>query len=167
MCSSQGASLPLAAITAALAFGLVACSSSTPAVQNPDDSSSSADGGGHAPAPSASAAPDTGPKSLTATDRELTPRDCQVLGGRYRELVISDESVKLDPKLTESQREAGRDAISKGADILGDRWTQSCEGSLVGKFASEEALKCAMSSKTVAAFDVCLNGPATPAPPKK
>jgi len=78
---------------------------------------------------------------------------------------MSDEATKLDPKLTDSQREAGKEAIIKGADVLAGRWTDSCESALVGKFASEEALQCAMTSKTVAAFDVCLNGPATP--PKK
>lgn len=167
MSSHRGALLPLVALLATLAPSLIACSSSTPNAQNADGDTAPPDSSAPRAAPPPSAAPDTGPQSLTATDRELTPRDCEALGGRYHELVVSDESKKLDPKLTDKQREDGRDAISKGATLLSDRWIESCVSSLVGKFASEEALRCAMSAKSVSAFDVCLNGPETPPPPKK
>jgi hypothetical protein len=167
MRSLSGAWIPSVAAMVAITLGS-ACSSSTPTPQDPNDSTPVADGGNKKPAAtSASASPDDKQAGFTATDRELTHRDCQVLGGRYHDLVMSDEATKLDPKLTDSQREQGKEAIIKGAEVLGDRWTESCEGSLVGKFASEEALQCAMTSKTVAAFDVCLNGPPTPTPPKK
>jgi N-acetylmuramoyl-L-alanine amidase len=75
-----------------------------------------------------------------------------------------DEEAKLNPKLSEAQRESARKAFAEAAQILAERWSTSCEANLVGKIASEESLRCAMASKSVAAFDVCLNGPPSSAP---
>ncbi len=157
--------LPFTAAAAVVVI-LSACSSSTPSPQNATDGASVTDGGGSSkPVAVPKASADDGQTPFNASDRELTHRDCQTLGGRYRALVVSDESTKLDPTLDDIKREQGSEAIAKGADVLSGRWTDSCEAALVGKFASEEALQCAMTSKTVKAFDVCLNGP--PVAPKK
>ena len=110
-------------------------------------------------ATSVEAAEPTGPAT-----RELTASDCNSLADKYGELTRSDEMAKLSPKLTDKQREQGRVNIGKGAEILSGRWAESCIKDLTGKLATESALRCAMAAKTVAAFDVCINGPATPAP---
>jgi hypothetical protein len=96
------------------------------------------------------------------SDHELSPSDCKVMGEKYRALTISDQEKKLQPELRPEQREQGETAIRSAADKLSTRWTDACLGDLVGKFAPEESLKCAMSSKTVAAFDACLNAPPEP-----
>jgi hypothetical protein len=99
-----------------------------------------------------------------AGTRELTQSDCHALAQKYGSLTRSDEEAKLSPKLTPTQRNTASGAIEKAAQTLADRWEGGCSRDLAGKFASEEALKCSMAAKTVSAFDVCLNGPATPAP---
>jgi hypothetical protein len=99
---------------------------------------------------------------MSVTDHELTPTDCAVMGDKYRALTISDQEKKLQPELRPEQREQGEKAIHDAADTLSDRWIKSCQSDLVGKFAPEESLKCAMAAKTVPAFDACLNAPATP-----
>jgi hypothetical protein len=109
--------------------------------------------------------PDAAPSSTQAAgpvEHELSHGDCQALGGKYRDLTTSDQLAKLDPKVTQAQREQARSAVEKAAVIVADKWTASCEESLVGKFTDESWLTCAMGSKTVAAFDQCLNG----GPPK-
>lgn len=98
----------------------------------------------------------------TPSEHELTHGDCQALGGKYRDLTMSDQLAKLDPSVTQAQREQAKTSVEKAAGIVAEKWTASCEGSLVGKFTDESWLTCAMSSKTVAAFDQCLNG----GPPK-
>jgi hypothetical protein len=87
------------------------------------------------------------------------------MADKFAALTRSDEEAKLNPKLSEAQRESARRAFAEAAQILAERWSTSCESNLVGKMASEESLRCAMASKTVAAFDVCLNGPPSSAPP--
>ena len=59
-----------------------------------------------------------------------------------------NQAKKLQPELRPEQREQGEKAIHDAADKLATRWTDSCLNDLVGKFAPEESLKCAMSSKT-------------------
>ncbi|MBL8739779.1 MAG: hypothetical protein JNK04_01760, partial [Myxococcales bacterium] len=108
-----------------------------------------------------------GPSAPTAdaATRELTQNDCHTLAQKYGSLTRSDEEAKLSPKLTPIQRNTATGAIEKAAQTLADRWEGGCSRDLAGKFASEEALKCAMAAKTVSGFDVCLNGPAAPPPP--
>lgn len=96
----------------------------------------------------------TGPLS-----REISGTDCHALAGKYNALTRSDEKAKLPEGLNAAQIVAAENNIEKGADILSGRWENGCLESLVGKEHPESNLKCAMSSKTVAAFDVCLNGP--------
>lgn len=99
-----------------------------------------------------------------AATRELTQSDCRTLAQKYGSLTRSDEEAKLSPKLTPIQRNTATSAIEKAAATLADRWEAGCSRDLAGKFASEEALQCSMGAKSVSAFDVCLNGPATPPP---
>jgi hypothetical protein len=94
-----------------------------------------------------------------AQSREITPRECQSLAGKYGALTRSDETAKLSPKLNDKQRAQADESISAAAQKLEARWAESCESSLVGKVAEEQALQCAMNAKNVAAFDTCLNGP--------
>lgn len=105
-----------------------------------------------------------GAPTAEAATRELTQSDCHTLAQKYGSLTRSDEEAKLSPKLTPIQRNTASTAIEKAAGTLADRWEAGCSRDLAGKFASEEALQCSMASKTVSAFDVCLNGPATPPP---
>jgi hypothetical protein len=106
-----------------------------------------------------------GTPASEAGTRELTQADCRTLAQKYGSLTRSDEEAKLSPKLTPTQRNTANGAIEKAAQTLADRWEAGCSRDLAGKYASEEALKCAMGSKSVSAFDVCLNGPAAPPPP--
>ena len=115
-------------------------------------------------APTIAEVPEPSPPSAPV-DRELTHRDCRAMADKFAALTRSDEEAKLNPKLSEAQRESARRAFAEAAQILAERWSTSCESNLVGKMASEESLRCAMASKTVAAFDVCLNGPPSSAPP--
>lgn len=94
-----------------------------------------------------------------AQSREITPRECQSLAGKYGALTRSDETAKLSPKLNDKQRAQADESIAAAAQKLEQRWAESCESSLVGKVAEEQALQCAMNAKNVAAFDTCLNGP--------
>lgn len=91
--------------------------------------------------------------------REITPRECQALGGKYGELTRADETAKLNPKLTDKQRAQASESIDAAARTLESRWVESCTASLLGKEAEEQAITCAMSARNVAAFDTCLNGP--------
>jgi hypothetical protein len=115
-------------------------------------------GGHEAPPPKASSAPaDT---AAVPADREISAHECQVLAQRYGDLTRSDNMNALPQGLTAGQRQQAQSNIMSASDKLSARWEQGCIESLVGKVASEDALKCAMAAKTVADFDVCLNGPA-------
>lgn len=94
-----------------------------------------------------------------AQQRDITPRECRALAGKYGELTRSDETAKLSPKLNDKQRAQAAQSIDAAARTLESRWAESCETSLVGKTAEEAAITCAMGAKNVAAFDTCLNGP--------
>jgi hypothetical protein len=99
------------------------------------------------------------PEPAGPRERELTARECEVLAQRYGDLTRSDAMAGLKPGLTEGQRQQAQQNILAAADKLSARWESGCVESLVGKVANEDALKCAMNAKTVADFDVCLNGP--------
>lgn len=156
---------------AACALLVVACGSSQPALgeptaQTPDapmgeEPPPEAPAGGASPEPAAAATPTGSPDEPDprAKFREITPRECQALGGKYGELTRSDETAKLNPKLTDKQRAQAAESIDAAARTLESRWIESCMASLLGKEAEEEAITCAMSARNVAAFDGCLNGP--------
>ena len=150
----------------ALATALFACSSGTPE-PNPTG------GPDPEPIPETTAEPPPIPEpradasappagSGSPQSREIMRKDCQALASKYGELVRSDEASKLNPKLSSAQRDTATANIDKAAQALAARFAEGCESSLVGKFAEEAALQCAMSAKRLADFDVCMNGPAAP-----
>ena len=150
-------------LSAAVALlALSACSS--PKTPEQDADSASAEVIPPPPKTTYPAGANSSPAIGNAADHELTNGDCRALGDKYRSVTITDQEQKLQVELRPEQREQGEKAIADAADKLSTRWTDSCQRDLVGKFAPEEALKCAMAAKTVAAFDACLNAPP---PPKK
>ena len=112
------------------------------------------------PEPAQTAATASPEASGKAQPREILRKDCLSLADKYAELVRADEASKLNPKLNDTQRETARQNIEKAAKTLADRFAEGCEKSLVGKFADEASLQCAMTSKKLSDFDVCMNGPA-------
>ncbi|NUO53000.1 MAG: hypothetical protein HOV80_29490 [Polyangiaceae bacterium] len=145
------------------------CSSSTPEPAQtsggdpqPTSEPPPADTADPEPASTGNAAPQA---SGAAQPREILRKDCLSLADKYAELVRIDEAAKLNPKLNDAQRETAKQNIDKAAKTLADRFAEGCEKSLVGKFADEASLQCAMNSKRLADFDVCMNGPA-PGPAK-
>jgi hypothetical protein len=124
------------------------------------------------PAPDAAAPTVKRSEATVPDDYELTPRDCQELARQFASLIRSDELAKLSSKLSDKQREQATASIEKAAGVRRDQWAASCEKSLVGLVQERKALTCAMSAKTVAAFDTCLNGEQSgtatePEPPAK
>jgi len=95
----------------------------------------------------------------SAQTREITPGECRSLAGKYGALTRGDETAKLSPKLNDKQRAQADESITAAVQKLEARWAESCESSLVGKVAEEQALRCAMSANNVVAIDTCLNGP--------
>jgi hypothetical protein len=146
-------------------FALAACASAPPDAALDDGTVATVDSDRSSPPtatapPVASVAPATSsPEPAGPRERELTARECEVLAQRYGDLTRSDAMAGLKPGLTEGQRQQAQQNILAAADKLSERWEKGCVESVVGKVANEDALKCAMSAKTVADFDVCLNGP--------
>jgi hypothetical protein len=144
----------------ALALAISACSSSSGDPVAPT--------GAPEPKPTAVPTASTASTSDAAVDpnasRELSATDCRALAGKYNALTRSDEMAKLPAGLTPEQVAVAARQLEAGAEILSTRWENGCVESLVGKESPEANLKCAMSAKTVAAFDVCLNGPSEPPP---
>lgn len=168
----------LVAITA-----LSACSPSQPA-EAPATPSGSADPSSAPtptmepaprPPPADTAAPGSVVKGAGTDDRsqslasyELTPSDCDALGRRYGAVARSDQMAALSPKLSQKQRDATSAQVDKVVGKLEESWIQSCQQNLVNKAVDHAAITCALSAKTVKAFDVCLNGEAgTPQPAGK
>lgn len=96
--------------------------------------------------------------------REVTAADCHVLAQKYEAVMRSDYLAKLSPKLNDADREKANRNIDVGVKSHAGKWEDTCSESLVGKVASESALKCAMAAKSVAGFDTCLNGPPSSPP---
>ncbi len=153
---------------AVLAFSASGCSSSTPeptstGTPDPEPAPTVAAEPTADPEPTATAEPTAAPQaSGAAQPREILRKDCLSLADKYAELVRTDEAAKLNPKLSDAQRSTAHANIDKAAKTLADRFAEGCEKSLVGKFADEASLQCAMSAKKLADFDVCMNGPAAP-----
>ncbi|MBL9024765.1 MAG: hypothetical protein JNL21_21395 [Myxococcales bacterium] len=142
---------------------LVGCSSPSP---EPTVATSPASDGTAEPeptdGPAASSDPGEPPPSSVAGAREILRKDCAALADKYGELVRVEEASKLDPKLSQSQVDTVKGRIDAAARTLAERFREGCEQSLVGKFAEEASLQCAMSAKRLSDFDVCMNGPAAP-----
>jgi hypothetical protein len=149
------------------AFALLGCSSQKPEPSvatnsEPDPVAPPTVGPTADPAPSAEPSATPPSSSGNAQPREIMRKDCASLAQKYGELVRSDEASKLNPKLSAAQMDTAKANIDKAAQTLADRFREGCEQSLVGKFAEEAALQCAMNAKRLVDFDVCMNGPAPP-----
>ena len=95
-------------------------------------------------------------------DYILTQHDCVELGKQYVAVQRADQVAKLSAKLTDKQREQALSSIDGVVGKMGEPWANGCIESLAGKVVDRKNLGCAMASKTVAAFDECLNGSAEP-----
>lgn len=149
--------LALAALTVA------ACAGSTQDATNPDPQPSETAVETAEPvrtaAPKASADPYTGGDDA----REISATDCHQLALKYGDVLRADEVAKLPPNQSATDRARTLRSLDEASAKLEARWEAGCVADLVGKFTSESGLRCAMSSKTVAGFEACINGP--PAPP--
>ncbi len=104
-------------------------------------------------------------KSMSLDTYEVTPSDCDALGRQYGEVSRRDQMAALSPKLSEKQRSATAAQVETVVSKMEDAWIGHCQTALVNKAVDHDTLKCALDSKTVKEFDVCLNGPAgTPQP---
>ncbi len=91
-------------------------------------------------------------------DYAITAVDCDALGKQYGEVARADQMLGVSPKLNEKQRAAAAASVDKVVSKLEDAWIESCRNNLVGKMGDRKSFQCAMATKTVKAFDVCLNG---------
>lgn len=116
-----------------------------------------------APSRTASPKPTSDPSQGGDDAREISATDCHQLALKYGDVLRADEVAKLPEKLSEAQRTATLRSLDDASAKLEARWEGGCVNDLVGKYASESGLRCAMASKSVAGFEACINGP--PAPP--
>lgn len=171
--------LVFASATVALAL-LSGCgsSSNSDGAKTPDDVSSTANDGTNSDGPTTSGKteqPDNDAKEMprapkstnngdsVPADYTLTDRDCVELTKHYVTVQKSDQMAALSPKLSPDQRQQAETSITNAITKIGENWEKGCRTTLVGGIVELESLKCAMASKTVPAFDHCLNGP----PPSK
>ena len=149
-----------------------ACSPSQPpeTPETPAASSAPADEPAPPAAPAATVVKGGDPeqKGQSLESYELTPSDCDALGRQYGAVARSDQMAALSPKLSEKQRAATAVQVDKVVGKLEESWIAGCHANLVNKAVDHGIIKCALSSKTVKQFDVCLNGEAgTPQPTGK
>ena len=97
-----------------------------------------------------------------AVAHDITPNDCEALGGQLARVTRADQLAALPPRLHADKRRPAEEAITEVANKVGERWAEYCRKSLAGGTTDEASLKCAMRSKTADAFTACLSGP-TPA----
>ncbi|NUP12546.1 MAG: hypothetical protein HOW73_41410 [Polyangiaceae bacterium] len=147
-----------------LSLFAVACasnsSSSTPTAETTGDTAEQTAEPTHTTEPTASAPPTATANAGGSDDaREMTATECKVLGQKQGDLTRSDQTATLSEKLTPAQRKSALESIDKFATQQATKWEEGCLETLVGKMASEQALKCAMAAKTVAAFATCIEGP--------
>ena len=170
--------MPRLAVAAVLA-SLAACSPSQPPETPetpPAPTSEPAPTADQAPppAPTATALPGSvvkgrdADKSAMLANYELTPSDCDALGRQYGAVARADQLATLSPRLTVKQRESTAAQIDRVVGKLEESWIASCQTNLVNKSVDHRVIDCALATKTVKQFDVCLNGePGTPEAPKK
>lgn len=148
-------------------LALAACSPPQPP-DTPETPAASSDPAAASPEPTAAPAVTAMPgavlksadadKSASLEGYELTPSDCDALGRQYGAVARADQLATLSPKLSTKQRDATAAQIDKVVGKLEDSWIASCQSTLVNKSVEHAAVKCALASKTVKQFDVCLNG---------
>jgi hypothetical protein len=91
-------------------------------------------------------------------DYTLTDRDCIELAKHYGVVQKADQMATLSPKLTSAQKEQAEGSIDAAVTKLRENWENGCRSSLVGGVVERDRLKCAIGSKSVKAFDECING---------
>ena len=153
----------------ALPAGLLAltgCAGST----TPPDAPAGASTGSAPPASAADPGPSATPVAMGTVrppeggatrildDHALTNRDCDNLGHQYGDVAKADQMAGLSPKLSAKQRGQAEASIDKVINKLAEDWIENCQNNLVGKNVDPATIKCALATKTVKAFDVCLNG---------
>lgn len=163
-------SLPFAALCALL-FAAAACSSTPPADQPTNASSSSTEGDG-------SSDPERGSEPGEATtelemgsvkkddkdntipdDYSMLRGDCQMLGQKLGAVTRADYVAQIPAKVSDAKRAEAEENIHNVATKLGDQWTRMCLETLVDKVVERERIKCAMESKTAKGFEECINPP--------
>lgn len=119
---------------------------------------------GDGPAPMPTEVKQTGAHSdgSIPDNYELTAGDCDALGKQYGAVARADQLAQVNPKLSAAQRTQAEANIDKVISKLENQWIDGCRGSLVGKTVDPKSLKCALESRTVKDFDVCLNGEEAP-----
>jgi hypothetical protein len=164
-------SLPFAALTALL-VAAVACSSTPPADQPTNASSSSSDGEG-SPEPGSVSDPGEatttaemgsvkkeGPDNTIPDDYTMLRGDCQMLGQKLGAVTRADYMAQVPAKISDAKRAETEENINNVATKLGEQWTRMCVDSLVDKVVERARIKCAMESRTAKAFEECINPPA-------
>lgn len=156
----------LAAIAGAAA--LSACSPSQPPETPATPSGTAEPAAGADPASTAEPATSAMPGAIVKSGDEgkapsleayeLTPSDCDALGKQYGVVQRADQMAALSPKLSEKQRASVAEQVDRAVSKIEESWTQGCQSSLVNKAVDHATIKCALASKTVKQFDVCLNG---------
>lgn len=164
-----------------LGLGAVACSSSKPQVEEPEQKTTTT---GHTDSPPEEhdpgeantqlAMPDGTAKPPEHDDRvpddyTVTRGDCLSLGERLTVIIRREYTDQLNPKLSAEKREEGQANIEKVAQKLGGDFSSMCENGMVGKVVDRAALQCAMNAGTAKAFETCMGGggPEPAAPPNK
>ena len=163
-------SLPFAALTALL-VAAVACSSTPPADQPTNTSSSPSDGEG---SPDSEQGSDPGEATTTAEmgsvkkdgpdntipdDYTMLRGDCQMLGQKLGAVTRADYMAQVPAKISDAKRAETEENINNVATKLGEQWTRMCMDSLVDKVVERERMKCAMESRTAKKFEECINPP--------
>jgi hypothetical protein len=157
----------LAAATV-LAIALTACSPSDKPPEVPETpAAASVDPEAAPPAPPAPAVTAMPGQMVKSTDDrqaqamdsyEMTPSDCDALGRKYGELGRDEMLAGLGAKISEKQRATAIAKVEESMNKRADTWIANCMSTLVNKAVVHENIKCALASKSMKAFDVCLNG---------
>jgi hypothetical protein len=164
-------SLSLAALSA---LSLAVACSSTPPAEQPTSTAAPDEG----PPPEPEEDPNAGSTAEVTTktqmgsvktdgkkddtipdDYTIVEGDCIALGHRLASVVRSDHMAQLSPKLPEDKRAKAEENIHDVAEKLSTQWVNGCRSNLVGKVADRAQLKCALESRTMKAFEECINPP--------
>jgi hypothetical protein len=163
-------SLPFAALTALL-VAAVACSSTPPAEQPTNTSSSDGEGSPDSEQGSVSdpgeatttaemgSVKKEGPDNTIPDDYTMLRGDCQMLGQKLGAVTRADYMAQVPQKISDAKRAETEENINNVATKLGEQWTRMCVESLVDKVVERERIKCAMESRTAKAFEECINPP--------
>jgi hypothetical protein len=154
-----------------ITLGALGCGASTPPPDDATSQNDSAPDNGTNEGSNDTAEPEPKPLSHGAKkttddgagdDYTLTEKDCIELGKQYVAVQRADQVATLDKRLTDKQREQAVKNIDAVVEKMGEPWAEGCISSLVGKVAERKRLQCAMASKSVKAFDECLNAEQPP-----